>query len=264
MGRKTVKVVPIPGDLMASRWAYEALSVNQFMNNAYQKPLYDTERLESNITYDMQFLIPKLTQEIEDALSLQQITPNTQALSASLHTIENALSSIYLTTAYPHPEHLDPDNFSATTGNAVISWLHKYQSALRLHRDKLTRKKDILIDSLLMEAGGMDAYIHLKRSYYNEQLAQLVLNRNDLHKVIKREGLLLREMDPVYTFPTMRNGRAHFYASVKQLGNSQIPTLYFNLLAIWTMTLILYVLLRHSALKKVVDFSVRLKRKNST
>lgn len=257
----STQVVPIPGDMMASRWAYEALSVNQFMNNAYQMPLYETERLESNITYDMQFLVPRLKQEIEDAVVLHQGNTNDQALSASLHTIENALSSIILTSAYPHPEHIDLDHYSASTAKEVINWLNKYQSLLRHHRNRLTREKDILIDSLMMEAGGLEPYIRLKRSYYNEQLAKLVLNRNNLHKVIKREGLLLRKMDPVYTFPAKRNGRAHFYSSVKQLGNKHIPTLYFNLFAIWAMTLIIYFLLRYSVLKKAVEFSVSLKGK---
>ncbi len=257
----STEVVPFPGDLMASRWAYEALSVNQFMNNAYQEPLYDIERLESNITYDLQFLIPRLTQEIEDAVALQQTNLNDQALSGYLQTIDKALSSIFLTTPYPHPEHLTQDHFSAETGKEIIQWLQKYQSALRMHRDRLTREKDMLTDSLMMEAGGLEPYIHLKRSYYNEQLAQLVLNRNDLHKIIKREGLLLRKMDPVYTYPIMRNGRAHFYASVKVLGNWQIPTLYFNLSAIWIMTLILYLLLRYSVLQKLVVYSGSLNRK---
>jgi len=257
----STQAVPFPGDLMASRWAYEALSVNQFMNNAYQEPLYDIESLESNITYDMQFLIPRLTHEIEDAVALQQTNPNDQAFAGYLQTIDNALSSILLTTPYPHPEHLTQDHFSAETGKDIIQWLHKYQSALRLHRDRLTREKDILTDSLMMVTGGLEPYIQLKRNYYNEQLAQLVLNRNDLHKLIKREGLLLRKMDPVYTYPVMRNGRAHFYASVKLVGNRQIPTLYFNLSAIWLMTLILYLLLRYSVLQKVIVYSGRLIRK---
>ncbi len=59
--------VPVSGDLMASRWAYEALIVNQFVNNRYQDDFYDHEMLESNVTYDMQFLIPTLIQEIQDA-----------------------------------------------------------------------------------------------------------------------------------------------------------------------------------------------------
>jgi hypothetical protein len=33
--------------LMASRWAYEAIVVDQFMNNTYEKPYYDLEKIES-------------------------------------------------------------------------------------------------------------------------------------------------------------------------------------------------------------------------
>lgn len=256
--------VPVSGDLMASRWAYEALAVNQFENNRYQQPLFETERLESNINYDMQFLIPALTQEIEDAIALLEENPDSQQLSATLFTIENGLSTIFLSTPYPYPDQLNADQFSATAGNEIINWLKKYQSALRQHRDRITREKDLMIDSLKMAAGGLEPYIVLKRSYYNEQLAQLVLNRNDLHKLVKKNDLLLRKMDPVYTYPAMRNGRSHFYGSVKQLGNRYIPTLYFNLSAIWIMTLILYILLRYSVLRKALDFSVGLKRKRPT
>ena len=134
------------------------------------------------------------------------------------------------------------EQFSDETAEAIITWLENYRSALRKHRDRLTREKDLLIDSLKTEAGGLESYIHLKRTHYNEQLAQLVLNRNNLYKVIKKDGQLLRKMDPVYAYPSRRNGRAHFYASLKQLGDTYIPTAYFNLMAIWFMTLILFVL----------------------
>ena len=254
-------VVPFSGDMMASRWAYEALVVNQFVNNAYQKPHYETERLESNITYDLQFLIPAITHELEEAISLFHIKPADPEFTASLGTIKQALLSVRLTTPYPHPGHLSMEQFSDETAEAIITWLENYRSALRKHRDRLTREKDLLIDSLKTEAGGLESYIHLKRTHYNEQLAQLVLNRNNLYKVIKKDGQLLRKMDPVYAYPSRRNGRAHFYASLKQLGDTYIPTAYFNLMAIWFMTLILFVLLRYSVLRKIIDFSGRLKGK---
>jgi len=252
-------VVPMSGDMMASRWAYEALVVNQFVNNAYQKPLYETERLESNITYDLQFLIPAITHELEEAISLYKKDPTDPDLAASLGTINQALFSIRLTKPYPNPEQLSQDQFSEKTAKEIINWLEKYRTALRKHRDRLTREKDLLIDSLKREAGGLENYIHQKRSNHNEQLAQLVLNRNNLYKVVRKNGQLLRKMDPVYAYPSKRNGRAHFYASQKQWGDKYIPTPYFNLLAIWLMTLILFVLLRYSVLRKIIDFSGRTK-----
>jgi len=258
------QVVPASGELMASRWAYEALAVNQFVNNAYQKPLFDIEKQESNINYDMQFLLPALIQETEDAMALLEDDSRIQELRAKLSTIQNGLSDIRLTNPFPHPGWLDPDQFSVSRGNDLVDWLNKYRSALRVHRDRLTREKDVLIDLLMHEAGGLDNYIQLKRSHHNEKLAQLVLNRNDLHKIIKKEDQLLRKMDPVYMDPFNRQGRAHFFASTKILGQKHVPTLYFNLGVIWIMTMILYVLLRYSILQRVVDFSgSRLKKRTS-
>jgi len=231
--------------------------VNQFVNNTYQKPLYETEKLESNITYDLQFLIPAITHEIEEAIFLQKKDPTDPALKASLATVGQALQSIRLTKPYPNPEQLNMDGFSEGTAKELITWLENYRSALRKHRDRLTREKDLLIDSLKKEAGGLEDFIHLKRSHYNEQLAQLVLNRNNLYKLVKKDGRLLRKMDPVYAYPSKRNGRAHFYASVKQWRDTYMPTPYFNLIAIWAMTLILFVLLRYSLLKKLLDLSGR-------
>lgn len=256
-------VVPVPGDMMVSRWAYEALAVNQFMNNAYQKPLFETERLESNITYDLQFLIPAINQELEEATLLYQNKPSDPELSASLTTIENALLSIRMTLPYPHMESLSTDQFSETTAQEIDEWLELYQNALRKHRDRLIREKDLLIDSLKTEAGGLENYIHLKRTYFNEQLAQLVLNRNNLYKLIRKNDLLLRKMDPAYNYPSKRNGRAHFYASVKQIGGMYIPTPYFNIMAIWIMSLILFILLRFSILKRIIYFSASPKGKRA-
>ena len=249
------QVVPLAGELMASRWAYEALTVNQFVNNAYQKPLYETEKLESNINYDMQFLIPALIQEIEDAMQMHNDGVGDKELTAKLQTIENAISTISLTRLDPNPDLFDLDKFTATSGSGLISWLNNYKSALGVHRNRLIREKDLLVDSLMIQAGGKEAYLQIKRGHHNEKLAELVLNRNDLHKLIKKDSLLLRKMDPLYMNPLRRNGRAHFFASSKIVGDTHIPTLSFNLLIIWIMTMILYLLLQFSVLRKLVEFS---------
>ena len=40
--------VPLAGEIMASKWAYEALAVNQFKNNRYEKQFYDLDKTMSN------------------------------------------------------------------------------------------------------------------------------------------------------------------------------------------------------------------------
>ena len=39
--------VPIVADMMASRWAYEAMAVHQFKNNSYEAPYFTYEKVEA-------------------------------------------------------------------------------------------------------------------------------------------------------------------------------------------------------------------------
>jgi hypothetical protein len=54
--------------------------------------------------------------------------------------------------------------------------------------------------------------------------------------------------------PGSKLGRAHFYAPFKQVGNLKIETLVFNTIAIWIMTIILFVTLYYNLLKRFIEF----------
>ncbi len=92
--------------MMASRWAYEALTVHQFKKNDYQSELFDLEWIESNVIYDMQFLIPALEQEVETAKEILVNDPGHTELKNHLRTVRKWLSSIYLAEAYPGLEQI--------------------------------------------------------------------------------------------------------------------------------------------------------------
>ena len=102
--------------------------------------------------------------------------------------------------------------------------------------------------------GGNAGLIRLKQAYYNESLADLVLNRNELRKVYEKGDHLIRKMEPVYSMPSSKVGRAHFFAAYKQVGNLIISTLWFNIIAIWLMTLFLYISLQFRWLAALINF----------
>src|SRR5690606_35738847 len=52
--------VPLVADMMASRWAYEALAVYHFKNNSYEEPYYDLEKMESQADFKGSFLVDEL------------------------------------------------------------------------------------------------------------------------------------------------------------------------------------------------------------
>jgi amino acid transporter len=49
-------IVPKSGEIMASRWAFEALVVNQYKNNSYEKNIYPFEKHIINASYYKRFV----------------------------------------------------------------------------------------------------------------------------------------------------------------------------------------------------------------
>jgi len=134
-------------------------------------------------------------------------------------------------------------------------WLQDYRTRLSSSYNDLERNRDRLIAELRKETGGSAGLLQFKRDYYNENLADLVLNRVDLHKIVKVNNKLIRKMEPVYMYPVMNNGRAQFFASLKRVGNVYMSTLLFNVLAMLLMILVFYLSLQFSVLKRLIEHS---------
>ena len=66
------EVVPFTGDLIVSRWAFEALAVTQFKFNDYQKHLFSTEQQESNVKFDCLFVIPEVEKALKELKTLTE------------------------------------------------------------------------------------------------------------------------------------------------------------------------------------------------
>jgi ABC-type multidrug transport system ATPase subunit len=261
----SAEAVPVIGDIMASRWAYEALSVAQFVNNNYQKNLYRVEMRQSNVAYDRQFLVPALIQEIRDARELFTREPADPGLPARLETIRDAFGSIFLTGKFAGTGRFNPVDFSTALADSATEWLGDYRSRLSTSTEELDRERDGIFADLREEKGGKAGLLEFKRNYYNESLADLLLNRIDLYRIVKINGKLVRKMEPVYMYPLMKNGRAQFFASVKRIGNLYVSTVMFNVMALLLMCIVFYLTLQFGILRKTLDlFGGKKRRKSSS
>ena len=101
---------------------------------------------------------------------------------------------------------------------------------------------------------GEAEFQKLKEANYNESLMNIVLNRLNTNKIYESDNKLIQKADPVFMKPGSKYGRAHFYAPFKMLGNMKIDTLLFNVIAIWIMTIGLFVTLYLNALKRFIEF----------
>jgi hypothetical protein len=146
----------------------------------------------------------------------------------------------------------------------VISYANKYLETIRslsLKREMRARNSR---DSVVALFG--DDYPRMIRTYTNEALSRIVLRQDQFEKIKENsEGRLLRDFEPVYQIPE-EGGilRGPFYGSLKRTGTFLSDTLSSNILVIWMMSALLFLVLYVDGLKKLIKFSSfkRFKRKS--
>ena len=63
----SAKAIPIYGEVITARWAYEALATYQFMENDYQKKYYQLDKYISNASFKDNFLLNDLLNKVKFA-----------------------------------------------------------------------------------------------------------------------------------------------------------------------------------------------------
>jgi hypothetical protein len=78
-------------------------------------------------------------------------------------------------------------------------------------------------------------------------------------KMIVRDGdKYIRKITYGYMKATSPNGRAHFYAPYKSVGNQEIDTFWFNLAVVWIESVFLYMILCFNLFGKFISWLGRL------
>jgi len=247
--------VPISADLMASRWAFEALAVNQFKNNKFEILLYDYDKIENLADLKQVYIIPELqkrAQKIERNLKQHK---EVSQVASDIIVLNNELEKeTAINPSFPFKDKLTKDNISL----GKIKNAKKYLSDLSLYYTKIfnqvNSKKDRLIYMIESDSIKAAEFKERKELYYNKSLADLVENKNVAQPVIEYKNHLVSQIMPIYRDPentkNIFNYRAHFFAPRKHFMGNLYPTFSFNIIAIWIMSIALYIMLYFSLFRK--------------
>jgi ABC-type multidrug transport system ATPase subunit/recombinational DNA repair protein RecR len=254
----SVEYVPVIGDLMVSRWAYEALAVNQFKNNNFEKHFYDVEKEISHLSFQSMFRLPDLQSRIDRSIKKLKTNELDGQFNDDMLLIRNEfnrLKSDVPEIQFQAIDQLSKDKFTEKTGAIATKYIEDLTSYYRNKVYFANTKKDEIFNRLIKELGSTEALAKLKEDYYNKRLAEFVLNKNEVKKIVETDHhTLFQVKDPIFMKPVTNNGRAHFYAAEKVLFGKTIDTVWFNIAVIWLSTILLYILLLFNGLKRLVDF----------
>ena len=248
--------VPVIGDFMVTRWSYEALMVEEYKNNKFEKPFFKYDMEISRTGWYNSFLLPMLKVKVEEcrvAGRNPDFEENARNNFRKLNFHLNELAAETGISRGPWFTDLNYEKFNESVSNQAKSYIDSLAIFLRARNKRIVESKDSLLNAIVARMGEKD-FQKLREADYNETLADIVLNRLGTIRIYETEKKLLQKADPVLMPPGSKYGRAHFYAPFKKLGNTRIDTLLFNTGAIWLMTIVLFVTLYLDVLKRFVFF----------
>jgi ABC-type multidrug transport system ATPase subunit len=248
--------VPVIGDAMVTRWAYEALMVEDFKSNKFEKPFFKYDMEISQTGWYTSFLIPTLKVKIDECRAAGK-NPEYEELSRkNFRKLNFHLKELSSETGLIPGNWISSMNYSGFNdyyGDQAKKFIDSLSVLLRTKNRTISERKDSLVEDIQKKMGEAE-FQKLKEANYNESVMNIVLNRLNTNKIYESDNKLIQKADPVFMKPGSKYGRAHFYAPFKQIGNLKIETLLFNVIAIWIMTIGLFVTLYLNALKRFIEF----------
>jgi ABC-type multidrug transport system ATPase subunit/uncharacterized tellurite resistance protein B-like protein len=253
--------VPFVGDLMASRWAFEAAMVTQFKDNAFERQFYLYEKVMAEADYKKIYYIPELETRLQfcvnnikaaDAETREKVNADLTLLRHELKRETDAVdgqASIDLTG-------FEPARFDTAVYNKAAALLEVLRKMYIKRFNLADQQREKVIRNMTSTSEAEKSFEEYRDSYYNETIGDLVKNLSETHRIIEKDGKLIQKIYPVYKDPDPDHSidfNAQFYMPRKHFLNNNIDTLYFNLGVIWSMSLVLALALYFDVLRRVVD-----------
>ena len=246
--------IPLYGEMWPARWGYEALAVEQFVNNKYEKIFYKYDQMASQAQFYRDYWVTDLTSKldnIDNGLSGIGKNPNLQdELKVVSYEVQKYLNSrpdsLYRYAGYLSPEKINPDVIAATKDylKKIKNYYIRVYKWANDSRDNLKEK---------MQAANSDAFFKLQFENTNKKLEEFVKSRGDKDQILPYNGRLYQKMDPIFRYPEHPFIKAHFYAPVKNIFGMPVKTYIVNVIVLWLMTIMLYLALYLRLLKKLLD-----------
>jgi len=248
--------VPWIGNIMTSRWAYEAIAVTQFKWNDYEKNFFELEKRKKFSNWKKDYWLTELKNKAARVSRILDDESSAVELDNELRVLRNEMrkeNAFLQGIRFEKVNELTPEKIDQN----VIALLRRHLELLEEHYKKVYLKADAEKENAIFAMTRSDdkhgKYEVLFDNYKNDQLEVFATNRNDLNYITEYNGELIQKKDLIYLMPYNSDFfEAHFYAPAKKLFGNFVDTFYANLLVIWGMTIFLALCLFMDVFPRVI------------
>lgn len=231
--KSTTGNVPLIGEIIPSRWAYEALAVTSYSDNLYEAPFFEMDQKK----YETQFYNFGYVEELQSQLETMK-SEQEQGKEVDPNHLKTIRINLPLVTSYCEMAPYEGDY----DYQSLRQYLKDAEKILVARSNTISLEADKKISAMVREM-GKDAVLKLKRDNYNIKLEDCVVGADQKNMLEVIDGYIVPRMQTIFLTPRNHWGRAPFYSSVKILGSWHIKTLWFNISVMLLMGLILSIFL---------------------
>lgn len=290
--------VPWIGNVMASRWAYEALAVTQFKENEYEKHFYTYNKEMKFSNWKKDKWVSNLDGKLENINSFvnsEKKDPEKRiSLERNIHILKNEIEkenrhSKKIKVTEETISNLELNKFNEEAYIEVKEYLatvkERYKRKYKAYEDKKDSveknfmKPSVEYISILDKAKNEniinqkehkklrkfmtklkeEAFHQFMYKYKNSSLEDVVTNTNSFEVTDEDNHYVIQKSYPIYLDPYDYDYlKAHFYAPKKKFFGVYFNTFTANILVIWGMTILLIMTLYMDTFKKTLDLFGRL------
>ena len=221
--------VPVIGDVIPSRWAFEALAVTSFTDNLYERNFFELDKQK----YENQFYNVGFLYELQSQLETMK-DEEKQGKEVKPQHMEVIRTNLPVITAYCEMQPYQGDY----SYSSLKQYMKEAETILSTRGNKATLKVDALMASMLRKY-GKEEILELKKDNYNIQLEDFVIGAAEKRMLDVVDDVIVPRSGLVFLTPQSKVGRAPFYSSEKILGSWHIKTLWFNMAVMLLMCLVI-------------------------
>lgn len=257
--------VPLVGETMVSRWAYEALMVAQFKNNPFQQVLFEVEAKKEGFDYKRSVYLPELERllsEVREA-SLDASHPQRLHLPIKRHLLYGELcqeSARFQQGAGTWELLKGSRALSEPAFQTMQHKLKEYRHWYNLQFQKSQQELDAIFRKYEDKKLGSNRLLEIRPYAENVQVNRILADDMGFQPKVEiaRDGIY-RKVKPVFHFPEPKGWldfRTHFFAPVKFFAGRFFPTEHFNIAVIWFFTFLTAIALKFRLLRRLFRFTV--------
>ena len=226
--KSTTGNVPLIGDLIPSRWSYEALAVTSFTDNEYERQFFATDKEKYETQYYNMGLLYELQSQLETMKS--ESDEGKEVRPEHLQVIKTNMPTL---TLYCGMEPYEGD----WSYDSLHDYISKAERLLSKRSNQVTLHGDQLVANFIRKY-GKEELMQLKRDHHNLNLEDCVVGADQQRMLDVVGDYIVPRAGLVFLTPQSKIGRAPFYSSEKIIGSWHIKTLWFNMAVLLLMCVI--------------------------